>query len=438
MKSMLSAVMVVLGLCCATSAFATANVAMVSVDGKTWMVQASEFDSISGIDLTITYDPSVLGSPTVKEGSFIADSLMTSNTNNPGVVRIAVVTTRPLSGGGPVVQVSFQRKAAGPPKLRLAAKIVNKDLAPMPVIPSNPPDQEAGPSDTTSDGNTTQEGGGQPSQAQKAAQPGVQSPSGSSSIVYGGSVTMPSDTTSAPEEKRSQQSTPEYREEQHREAPSVTREKAAPEKQESEAKPAGVKIEPPVSILDRFKAYSGEKTINGLLDLFVVDEGTQVRQDPPILLADGKADLKLTVPNPQGKEAPNFALKKAKLVNLQVSADGSWVVVAKPEKGAYDASVTMLVNDTAVEMPLTVAPKVDIDLDKSGKVDMSDFRLFLKDRGTEKAPKFDLNKDGRRDYMDDYIFTANFLVLNPQAREASGTGKVTDKSPAPAAKPKAR
>ncbi|WP_054691608.1 hypothetical protein [Geotalea toluenoxydans] len=165
-------------------------------------------------------------------------------------------------------------------------------------------------------------------------------------------------------------------------------------------------------------------TSKALIQLFAVDEKATVKQDPPILLADGKANLKLTVRNPQGKHAPNFALKKAKLVSLKVASNSTWVVVAKPEKGAYDASVTMLVDDTAVEMPLTVAPKVDIDLDKSGKVDDNDFKIFLKDRGSSKAPKHDLDKDGRRNHIDDYIFTANFLVLDQIANEKPMAGKV--------------
>jgi len=62
------------------------------------------------------------------------------------------------------------------------------------------------------------------------------------------------------------------------------------------------------------------------------------------------------------------------------------------------------------EIPLTVSPQADVDLDKSGSVTEADFQLFLKTRGTDDAPKFDLNGDGKRDYQDDYIFTANYLV----------------------------
>lgn len=63
-----------------------------------------------------------------------------------------------------------------------------------------------------------------------------------------------------------------------------------------------------------------------------------------------------------------------------------------------------------IEFPIIVAPKAVVDLDKSRKVTEADFKLFLRDRGSAKKPKFDLNGDGKRDFVDDYIFTANYLV----------------------------
>jgi hypothetical protein len=70
----------------------------------------------------------------------------------------------------------------------------------------------------------------------------------------------------------------------------------------------------------------------------------------------------------------------------------------------------MLLGGVTREFPLTVAPKVQVDLIKPGTVSEADFALFLKERGTAAAPKSDRNADGRRDYLDEYIFTANYLA----------------------------
>ncbi len=76
-----------------------------------------------------------------------------------------------------------------------------------------------------------------------------------------------------------------------------------------------------------------------------------------------------------------------------------------------------------LEIPLTVSPKARVDLIQTDKVSEADFALFLKERGAAGAPKFDLNGDGKRDYLDDYIFTANYL-----AAQKEKSGKETSSS----------
>ncbi|WP_054691606.1 cohesin domain-containing protein [Geotalea toluenoxydans] len=72
MKLFDSAVMFMLSLFFAASAFAAANVSMVpSDDGKSWTLKASDFENISGIDLTITYDPSILSNPNVTQAPLL-------------------------------------------------------------------------------------------------------------------------------------------------------------------------------------------------------------------------------------------------------------------------------------------------------------------------------------------------------------------------------
>ena len=107
---------------------------------------------------------------------------------------------------------------------------------------------------------------------------------------------------------------------------------------------------------------------------------------------------------------PNFAFNSARYVSLARGDEGEWEVEVRPDAGAVSASVTMLANGTLQEFPLTVTPKVEVSLIKPGKVSEADFLLFLKETGTPAAPGHDLNGDGKRDYLDDYIFTANYLL----------------------------
>jgi hypothetical protein len=147
-----------------------------------------------------------------------------------------------------------------------------------------------------------------------------------------------------------------------------------------------------------------------LVALFKRDSDANFTQSPEIAIADGKTNVLLLITKVAGDKAPNFAFDSAHFVTLRRGGEGEWEVEVKPDKGAVKASVTMLTDGVAQVLPLTVAPRVKVDLDKSGVVTEADFQRFLKERGTASAPKHDLNGDGKRDYLDNYIYTANYLA----------------------------
>jgi hypothetical protein len=98
-------------------------------------------------------------------------------------------------------------------------------------------------------------------------------------------------------------------------------------------------------------------------------------------------------------------LRGAKLVSLKQDAERSntWVLEAQPEKGEYEASLMVSQGDVILEYPLTLAPKITVN-EKSKTVTDEDFSRYLSGK------RRDLNSDGKRDYLDDYIFTANFIA----------------------------
>jgi hypothetical protein len=177
-------------------------------------------------------------------------------------------------------------------------------------------------------------------------------------------------------------------------------------------RPAAQHVPPPrvESVLERFRLFQGEKTVGSLAALFKRDGAVSFSQSPAIAIADGKSSVRLAISGVTGDKAPNFTFHAARFVSLSHTGVGAWEVEVTPEPGAVQAGVTMFMNGTQQEFPLTVTPKVDLVVTKGAGVGESDFLFFLKERGTTSAPKFDLNGDGRRDYLDDYIFTANYLL----------------------------
>jgi hypothetical protein len=95
----------------------------------------------------------------------------------------------------------------------------------------------------------------------------------------------------------------------------------------------------------------------------------------------------------------------AKLISLKRDPDNTntWVVDLLPDRGAYQASVAVPLGELQMIYPITIAPKVDIKPVRGRTVTLADFDRYLRERGK------DLNQDGKRDEIDDFIFTANYL-----------------------------
>lgn len=377
----------------------------VSKSGKgQFVVQGTGLEEVAGMEVVIQYDKTTLTNPRVVQGGMVSSSLMVTNTNELGKVRLATVEAYPktLSGAGTIATINFDSPGNSTANIAaINAKIVDVKGSQLPVqatIVSVPDSPAPAPTaaDTTSTAGTTSAAGG-------------------SSPVWLGGVSMPAEATGVGEKAGTEPAAPTPEPENIRETTASTAEKesvpptsepsrqtASPEKQAVENK----------NVLDQFRVFKGEKTAKNLIAIFTrLLEGN--RQEPPVALADGKSTVKVFVDIPStAKTAPNFALKGAGLVSLKKSGSSTWAVEVLPSKGTFEASVTVLLDETMRQIPLTVAPPLPagLNIGEGGKLTEADFNLYLKERGTDKAPRFDLNGDGKRDYIDDYIFTANFMV----------------------------
>jgi hypothetical protein len=184
----------------------------------------------------------------------------------------------------------------------------------------------------------------------------------------------------------------------------------APEPQKTEP----VKMTYIKGIVETFSAFQGEKTPANLIALPNKPNSASISQEPVFALSDGKSTLKVIAEiKSVGDKSPNFALHGAKLVSIKRDeASFTWVIKALPQAGVTQASLTILTDKEIIEYPLTLAPLVE------GISPLeSDFVTFLKDSGAA-TPKRDLNGDGRHDYLDDFIYTVNYLSKKDAAVKA--------------------
>jgi hypothetical protein len=183
---------------------------------------------------------------------------------------------------------------------------------------------------------------------------------------------------------------------------------------------------PTTSVLERFRTHTGPRTPAALTALFDAPIAAGIRQQPAVVLSDGATPVTISVAvGSSDSRAPNVAFNGAQLISLKRSKADEWDIEALPAVGTWNASLLLLTDSTTREIPLTVAPALpkEIDLSERG------FIAFLGDAKASAQPPQDLNDDGRHDYLDDFIFAANYLVRPQPAANVPGGAHVPEPPP---------
>lgn len=408
-----------------------------------FVLYGAQMSGVAGLDVTVGYDAAALSNPRVTMGSLVSGMMSAANASNP--IRMAIVGTKALSGSGVIATIAFDRTGSSPGSITLlTASLIDdagKKVAMAAPIVTNPPqpstsDSSSGDGQTGgSSGNSGGSGGTGTGTTGETSGSGVSTPR--SSGYVGGTLTIPGQETVGQESTTGQITSGEDSSSAQESYRRVRTKKAQPDDVEPQLEPGNnqsrpsderggastangktaqvaepVKIE---SVLARFRDFKGERTPANLTALFAPPPQAQYTQVPPVVLADGKATVTLNVSIDVGDATPRFSFGDCSYVSYSRIEKG-WEIQARPDRDAVSASVAVLYNGRRQEFPLVVAPAVRLAKKGQKKVTEADFQRFLADRGTESAPRFDLNKDGKRDYVDDYIYTANYLVQTNQAK----------------------
>jgi hypothetical protein len=371
-----------------TQAVFAASVTITPAAAGSYIIQGDAMDGVAGIELTLNYDASVLASPTVTQGSLVTGALVAANTNNPGFIKIAIISTKAFSGSGQIATVTFATQNGTGGITSASVSMINSKGSPITAQV------------VVSSGN-----------AASATAPGFISTPGIpfSQPTYPGTVSMPADVQNRSESKPADAAgVPVQISEPAAAKPVEPPAEAIPAAEPQ--KPVEVKMTSHKGVLDNFRVYKGEKSPAIFIALMNKEITSAVRQEPAVALSDGKTPLKLLVKlETVSDKSPNFSLNGAELVSLNRDASSTWIIEALPQAGITRASLTILTDSDIIEYPLTLAPPVEgVSTAEAG------FAVFLKDSGAA-TPKRDLNGDGRHDYLDDFIYTANYLVSKAAA-----------------------
>jgi hypothetical protein len=392
-------------------AIAAPSVTVGSVSDTVYEVRGNDFSNASGIDVTIRYDPAALAGPQVAQGALVGGALMAVNASTPGKIRLALVRVAAINGSGTIATITFTRvKSTGADIQSVVSSAISGSGQNMPVT-----SQVMNAAKTTDSGVSTSQQSGQ---STDGATPAPGSPAASAAAPMGivGMVIPPSGATSPDVQSAASgtnQPVPDTREpEADAAVPSTAAKVFSDETTTVKAKdtePERKKVPMFPSVLDRFRDFKGEKTPEALMALFSPQK-EQAKQDPPIVLSNGKATVKIVLELDSKGESNNFLLDGVNLVSLKNKEKNFWIVELLPDPRAYEATISVPWKKEWHVIPLTTAPPMDVNIDRSAtRLTEADFKVYLKTKGTIKEPRFDLNGDGVRNYIDDYIFTANYL-----------------------------
>ena len=398
-RTFISAFLPTLLLCtlCVAHPSAAAVLTAAAAEDGTVTLQGVGIENAAAMEIVVQYDVSRLSAPRVTIGPFAAGAMSAVNTMVPGSVRIVLISVTPLNGSGLIATMVFAQRGSGGGITGMSARIADlrgTPLAAVVQITGPPATQTASSSpDTTV-----------PSKQVPAVPPLAGSPpilTGPAGVEQRASG-LPETVTTFPDREGRVPSD---------ETPIVLA-RGNPSPVTSQDAPAmsspSRALYAPKGILDRFQEFSGQRTVDTVLALFSGETMIGWRQEPQVVISDGRSTAQVTFLTPPGMiRASDIAVMGARLLSLERDPDNTntWIAVLLPEPGVWRATLAVASDRLTILYPVTVAPPVDFVPDRSIAVTGKDVLARL----LRNLP--DLNNDGKRDSIDAFILTANVLKL---------------------------
>lgn len=444
---------------------AAAIISLTSSGVAEYSVTTTDLPDSAGLDLVITYDSTALSAPLVKAGALTAGAMMEKNINTAGTIRIVFITAGAIKGTGQLASVAFTRKGSGPvPTPVLTSRVYSAAGTQLAVQSVNQPAEvTAPPSSTVSDSTTTTATvpaataatttGSTPAAASSAetsitppvtvaapvvaAAPATTSKAGtaatssatsvSQSVNLSGSTVVASGTSLVSKDQNTlfgEVSRPNAdREEQSAGNDPAPIAAAPPAQNEIETAPS-LKVAKPdepaqplsprriQSVADRLKAFDGVRSVRNFSKFFDGSDlsATGIFQAPAIAVSDGTSPVKITVERTDDADEPSFSLKGANQKSIRKVSEKKWELVALPQKGKSDVRLSIILKREHLVVPLVVVQPLDPVQIPLTVLSENALNALLAKPVDGKKLQYDLNSDGRQDYLDDYLLIAHWLL----------------------------
>lgn len=423
----------------AVEANAAAKITITQTAEGVYSVSVANVAKASALDFTITYDAVVLSNPVISNGQFASKfgaMHIPHNDATRGTLRVIYLVTAKdvfFEGAGLLATVTFSKTGTVSPKLPgLKSELISDagsqiavESVVTPLAGTTVETVAGGSSDNNTNNNNNTDNsvirnsgsmGGLPSVP--ATTTGTTSGATTGAVAYQNPISgaVQDNSSQGPDSKKESSQEPLHQQEQSGGASvqdavaSVTADTARKPVPKKLSESSAENLQSLESVAERFRVYKGTRTLKGFSELFEVAsyKAAGVEQTPAIAVSDGKKMITVRVTLPAGSAVPGFSLKGANLKGLRSLSDRLMELDALPQKGRLDVRMSIEIQKTVAEIPLVVVPPVS-----GGIVGLSDQdleKLLAKADARNKALLYDLNADGKQDYLDDYILVAHWLL----------------------------
>lgn len=280
-------------------------------------LKADDLNSVTALDISIDYDPTLLSKPRISPSLLAARSNLETIADSPGSLRFTITRQAgAINGSGALAQVQFDSVGHS-----------SDAISGLSVSLTGPQGVGASAETRIEDSVVSGEGG-----------------KGTPETL----LTLP-----LPSEATSDEAPARWNGRRGQGARSASAGVTADRSAAMNALPG---------VLDHFRVLGEGRDLEGLRALFVQGTPRGLRQEPAICLSDGTTHVKLTVSAAFTEQrAPHFVLSGARVVSISSTGASTWTVVVIPRKDVYEASMMVVSESGTTVYPLTVAPLITVD-----------------------------------------------------------------------------
>lgn len=345
-----------------------------------WQVSASELKNIHALDLQLNYDPQRLPGLFATAGAGLAGAMSAINDKAPGIIRLGVASSQPLPQGGILLKLQTSVPESELLVHSFSVKTFDGDGKIVPTtalqqLPA-PPLSLPVPTETVT--------------TPVSSQPLIVTPRRGSSVS--GSVTLPAGYSPVGAEKTPPPPLPMPAQEQGRKTtPASISAAGAPASSGPEKR-----FHSQEEIVTAIERLPLPWTVAAIKTIFLKPAtASQVRQIPPVVLADGKSRVSLYLPKSLSQKTPTVGVQGCSLGSIWDAREQGWEVELVTRTEVWPAKALLLGEGDLIQFPVVIVPSLAITPPASDNIAI---------------PTVDYDGNGVITALDAYLYVGNLLA----------------------------